>query len=126
MTKTIVCGVDNSTTAAAAARKAATLAAALGAHLHLLSAYGKIEAETVEIGSEKILVSNEMEADRIAGAIAVELRQAFPDLQVTPCSSEGRPGDALVRTATKLERRPDRGRQQAGPGDLSGARQHRS
>ena len=99
---TIVCGVDNSSTAAAAARKAARLAVALGGDLHLVSAYGKIESETVEVGSETILVSNEMEADRIAGAIAVELRRGFPGLAVVPSSSDGRPGDALVHAAERL------------------------
>ena len=102
MTKRIVCGVDNSPTAAAAARRAAELAVALGADLHLVSAYGKIESELVEIGSEKLLLSNEMEADRIAGAVAVELRQEFPGLDVTPSSSEGRAGEALVKTAEHL------------------------
>ena|SRR6478735_3175832 len=102
MTKTIVCGVDNSPTAAAAARKAAELAVAYGGQLHLVSAYGKVESETVEIGSEQILVSNEMEAERIAGAVAVELRREYPGLEVTPWSGEGKPGDALVRAADKL------------------------
>ena len=91
MTKTVVCGVDNSPTAAAAARKAAELAVALGGELHLVSAYGKVEAETVEIGSETILVSNEMEAERVAGAIAVELRREFPGLEVTPVVGRGSP-----------------------------------
>jgi len=99
---TILCGVDNSPTAAAAARKAARLAVALGGDLNLVSAYGKIESETVEVGSETILVSNEMEADRIAGAIAVELRREFPGLEVVSSSSDGRPGDALVHAAERL------------------------
>ncbi|WP_243060479.1 universal stress protein [Nocardioides sp. SR21] len=103
MAKTILCGVDNTNTAAAAARKAAGLAVALGAELHLLSAYGKVESETVEVGSETILVSNEMEAERVAGAIAVELRQEFPGLAVHAAASEGRPGDALVSAAERLD-----------------------
>ena len=103
MTTTIVCGIDNSPTAAAAARKAARLAQALGAHLHLLSAYGKIEAETVEIGAEQVLVSNEIEADRVSGAVALELRREFPGLVVTPASSDGRPGEALVKLAERLD-----------------------
>jgi nucleotide-binding universal stress UspA family protein len=101
MTKTIVCGVDNSPTAAAAARKAAELALALGADLHLLSAYGKIESQTVEIGSESVFLSNEMEADRVSGAVAVELRREYPGLHVTPASSDGKPGEALVKAAER-------------------------
>ena len=103
MAKTILCGVDNSNTAAAAARKAAGLAVALGAELHLLSAYGKVESETVEVGAETILVSNEMEAERVAGAIAVELRREFPGLTVHAAASEGRPGEALVHAAQRLD-----------------------
>ena len=102
MIKTIVCGVDSSPPAAAAARKAAELAAALDADLHLLSAYGRIESHTVEIGAERVFVSNEMEADRITGAIAVELRRDFPGVQVFPVSSAGKPGDALVHAAEQL------------------------
>jgi len=99
---TIVCGIDNTPTAAEAARTAARLATALGGRLHLLSAYGKIEAETVEIGSEQVLVSNEMEAERVTGAVGVDLRREFPDLQITTASAEGRPGDALVKAAEQL------------------------
>lgn len=102
MTKTIVCGVDNSATAAAAARKAAELAVALGADLHLLSAYGKIESQTVEIGAESVFLSNEMEADRVSGAVALELRREFPGLHVEAASSDGKPGEALVKSAERL------------------------
>lgn len=103
MTKTIVCGVDNSATAAAAARKAAELAVALGGDLHVVSAYGKIESQTVEIGSESVFLSNEMEADRVSGAVAVELRREFPGLHVEPTSSDGKPGEALVKAAERLD-----------------------
>lgn len=102
MAKTIVCGVDNSPTAAAAARKAGELAVALKADLHLLSAYGKVESETVQVGSESLLLSTDMEAERVAGAVAVELRKEFPGLEVTPSASEGRPGEALVSAAERL------------------------
>lgn len=103
MTTTILCGVDNSQTAAAAARKAAQLAAALGGRLHLLSAYGKVESETVELGTDTLLLSNEMEAERRTGALAVDLRREFPDLDITTSASEGRPGQALVAAAERLD-----------------------
>ena len=103
MTKTIVCGVDNSPTAAAAARKAAELAVALGGDLHLLSAFGKVEAETVQVGLESFVLSTDMEAERVAGAVAVELRKDFPALEVVPAASEGRPGEALVAAAERLD-----------------------
>src|SRR3546814_3620021 len=67
MVSTIVTGVDGSVPAAAGARKAAELAKAFGATLHVLSAYGDFEAETLEIGSEKILLTNEQEAQQKIG-----------------------------------------------------------
>lgn len=103
MTKTLVCGVDNSPASAVAARKAAELALALGAHLHLVSAYGKVDAETVDLGTKKFVVSNEMEAERITGALTVDLHREFPGLEITPWSGPGRPGEALVRAAEKLD-----------------------
>ena len=77
--------------AAAAARKAAELSVALGATLHLISAYGKVESETVEVGSERIFLSTDMEADRVVGAVAVELRQEFPGLEVIALVLRGSP-----------------------------------
>ncbi len=103
MSKKIVCGIDESETAAAAARKAAEMAVALGGSLHLVSAYGKFESETINIGSDEIFLSNEQEADRITSAIAIELRQEFPTLEVVTRASEGNPGEALVKVAEHIE-----------------------
>ena len=49
MTKKILTGVDNSETALRAAEKAAALAAALGAELHVLSSYTVNMTEAVRI-----------------------------------------------------------------------------
>lgn len=103
MTTTIVCGIDSSAPAAAAARKAAELASGLGARLYLISAYGKNDAETVTVGTDEILVSAEQEAVRVTGAVAVDLRAEFPGLEVVTSAAEGKPADALVRTAEKLD-----------------------
>ena len=99
MAKTILCGVDKSPTAAAAARRAAELAVALGADLRLVTAYGKVESQTIKVGAEDLFLSNELEADRVSEAVAVELRREFPGLHVEPSSSEGKPAEALVHAA---------------------------
>ncbi|CAM3490322.1 universal stress protein [Nocardioides dubius] len=102
MTKIIVTGVDDSDTAAAAARKAAEIAAAFGGRLHILSAYGDLDAETINIGTDEILVSNEQEAEQTVHKVLAELRQTYPELEITSAASEGRPGEALVKAAENL------------------------
>lgn len=99
----IICGIDNSPTAATAARRAAQLAEAFGSRLHLISAYGKVESETITDGTEHYLVSNDMEADRLTGATAVDLRKEFPGLEISTEGAEGRPGEALTRAAERLD-----------------------
>src|SRR5690606_21368034 len=89
MTKTIVCGVDGTETAAAAARTAAELALALDAQLHLVSAYGKLKAETIEVGSDRMLLSNEQEAETTAREVELGLRRDFPELKVSSGAAEG-------------------------------------
>lgn len=103
MTKTIVCGVDGSETAAAAARTAAELAVALEARLFLVSAYGKLKAETIEVGSDRMLLSNEQEAESTARTVELELRRAFPGLDVSSSPAEGQPAEALVHAAASHE-----------------------
>ncbi|NYG60529.1 nucleotide-binding universal stress UspA family protein [Nocardioides daedukensis] len=102
MVSTIVTGVDGSVPAAAGARKAAELAKAFGATLHVLSAYGDFEAETLEIGSEKILLTNEQEAQQTAQQVLVDLRREFPGVEIVASPAEGKPGEALVRAAESL------------------------
>ncbi len=103
MTSIIITGVDDSATAAAAARKAAQLASALGGELHLICAYGKFESTTFESGPEKFHYSNDEDALKTAQTVALGLRKDFPDLTVRTAASEGKPGDALVRAAERLK-----------------------
>jgi nucleotide-binding universal stress UspA family protein len=97
--KTIVCGVDASETAGAAARKAAELARLAGAHLRLVSAYGKFEAETFVSGEERFVYTTEREAQHVAQRVLAALRQAFPGVQMSAEGADGKPGEALVRVA---------------------------
>ncbi|GAA3517455.1 universal stress protein [Nocardioides daeguensis] len=100
--KTIVTGVDGSETASTAAERAAVLARALGARLHVVSAYGKLEQETVKIGSDTMFLSSEKDAEDVAAKVAAALRAAHPDVEITSGAAEGKPGEALVATAEAL------------------------
>lgn len=102
MSKTIVVGVDESETAAAAARRAAELAQAFDGELHVLSAYGKFESETFTSGSEEIRFTSEQDARSVAGNVVAALRQEFPDLAITGDPLEGKPGEALVDAAARI------------------------
>ncbi len=103
MSKIVVTGVDTSETAAAAARKAAGIAVALDARLHVLSAYGDFEAERISVGAEEFLVSNEKTAEGVAFDVFAEIRKEFPGLEITYGPAEGSPADALVKAAEELK-----------------------
>lgn len=101
MEKSIVVGVDDSTTARAAARTAADLAAALGAELLVVTAYGKYKFEPVDADVDNMYITTEALARTVADAAIAELAAAFPRLTITPISAAGRPGDALVSVAER-------------------------
>ena len=103
MTKTIVTGVDGSETAAQAARTAAELAQALGARLHVLSAYGRFEVDKFSSGEEEFIFTTAKDAERTAASTAAELHRDFPGLTITSAPSDGKPGDALVKAAERLD-----------------------
>lgn len=101
--KTIVVGVDSSETAREAARKAAGLAQHLGAQLVVISAYGKFEVERIGERSDEIILTTEQEALSTAENQVAPLRSEFPDLVLETVASEGKPAEALVAHAEKLE-----------------------
>jgi len=103
MVKKIVGGVDDSETAAAAARKAAELAAALDAELVTISAYARFEAATVGERGDEVFLSTEQKALEIAKRRAADLRTLHPGLVVTPLAAEGRPADVLVEQAKEQD-----------------------
>lgn len=102
MTSTILVGVDHTETSAAAAGRAATLAAALGARLHVVTAYGKDDVETVEIGHETFVISPDDEARQLLDGVAAKLGLAHPELEVTTQSMHGRPASAIVDAAVEV------------------------
>lgn len=99
MITTIVCGVDATSTAASAARTAARIAQVSGARLLIVSAYGKFEEERFSSGDEEFFSTTEKQARNTAEQVLQGLRDAFPEVEITARSADGKPADALVRVA---------------------------
>jgi nucleotide-binding universal stress UspA family protein len=97
----IVVGVDGSATARKAAEAARDLAAALGATLHVVSAFDDGRSDVFGPGSNKWLVSDADKAEHVARTVADTLGG---DVRITYSAAAGRPADALIREASA--RRP--------------------
>lgn len=114
MTTTILTGVDNTETALRAAEKAAALAAAFDAELHVLSAYSVSMEETVRTAQstndpattsaaiQKIFTQYTQNAERTAATVVDALRLSYPELKIVSKAREGSPAAALVREAKEL------------------------
>lgn len=114
MARIILTGVDNSDTALRAAEKAASLAAAFRAELHVMSAFIVKTNETVQsLHSENeyavrtqsyntLVARHANEAEHTASAVAAGLRRDFPGLTIISKSIEGSPGAALIGEAERL------------------------
>lgn len=98
--KTIIIGVDGSETAQAACHEAATVAAALGANLHLVTAVGHDTPVTVGIGSDAITLSTIDDAELTLNKTA----QSLPsDLDVTSAAIPGKPSEVILGEAERLD-----------------------
>lgn len=102
MSGIIIVGVDGSRTASKAAASAKDLAAALGASLHVVSAFIGDRTEALEGGSDRLTVSNQDAAERAALTVANSLGQ---DVKVTYSAARGRPADVLIKEAIKMDAR---------------------
>jgi nucleotide-binding universal stress UspA family protein len=102
MSGTIVVGVDGSPTARKAAEAARELATALGATLHVVSAFDAERSEVFSSGSNKWLVSDADKADHVSRTVADTLGG---DIKITYSAAAGRPADALIREAISKEAR---------------------
>lgn len=100
MSPVIVVGVDGSKTANRAAESAKDLAAALGASLHVVSAFDSDRTEVFGSGSDQRVVSDADSAEFVARSVAESLGQ---DVKVTYSSARGRPADALIKEALRME-----------------------
>ncbi|MDJ0321049.1 universal stress protein [Pseudarthrobacter sp. PS3-L1] len=100
MSGIVVVGVDGSVTAKKAAEKAHHLAAALGAGLHVISAFDSDRTEVFGSGSDKWIVSDADGAENVARTVAESLGK---DVKVTYSAARGKPAEALIAEASRLE-----------------------
>ena len=99
MTGIIVVGVDGSETALKAAQTARDLAASLGATLHVVSAFDSDRTEVYGSGSDKWIVSDAGDAEKVARGVADSLRT--PAVNVTYAAARGKPAEALIDEAAR-------------------------
>lgn len=102
MSGIIVVGVDGSGTARKAAESAKDLAAALGASLHVVSAFDSDRTEVFGSGSDKWIVSDADGAENVARTVADALAG---DVKVTYSAARGKPAEALIKEAGRLDAR---------------------
>ncbi|WP_285319070.1 universal stress protein [Pseudarthrobacter sp. lyk4-40-TYG-27] len=98
----IVVGVDGSATAKKAAESAKDLAAALGSSLHVVSAFDSDKTEVFGSGSDRWIVSDADAAEQVARTVAESLGR---DVTVTYSAARGRPADALIKEALRVDAR---------------------
>ena len=103
MSDVIVVGIDGSETAAKAAQRAAEIAAALGATLHVVTAFESDETEVIEVGSDVWVLSSVDEASQTIDGVAAGLRVTAP--RITTSAVEGKPHDVLLAEAERLQAR---------------------
>ncbi|MDQ5862115.1 MAG: universal stress protein [Actinomycetota bacterium] len=102
MSGIIVVGVDGSGTAKKAAESARDLAGALGASLHVVSAFDSDRTEVFGSGSDKWIVSDADGAENVARTVADALAG---DIKVTYSAARGKPAEALIKEAGRLDAR---------------------
>jgi len=100
MNEMIVVGVDGHEPAARAADRAAFLAQQLGASLHAVCAYSDDGASELRRGADVWHVSGIAAAEALAESAASRLAVHVP--HVTSSAVKGRPADALIAEATRL------------------------
>lgn len=101
MKELIVVGVDGSDTAATAVRTAYDLAAAMGATLHIVTAFGGDRTEEISSGANLWAVSVADEATEVARRVAAELSKG--EIPVQSFATRGKPGIALINHAEQHE-----------------------
>lgn len=102
MSETIVVGVDGSGTAKKAAEAARDLAAAVGASLHVVSAFEGDRTEVFGSGSDQWIVSDADTAEHVAKAVADSLAG---NIKVSYSAARGKPAEALIKEAERLDAR---------------------
>ena len=99
MSGTIVVGVDGSGTAKKAAERARDLAVALGATLHVVSAFDSDRTGTFGTGSDQVVVSDGDSAENVARLVANSLGGA---ITVTHAAARGKAAEARIEEAERV------------------------
>ena len=97
----IIVAVDRSETSANAARKAAALAAAYDANLHIVMCVDRSKSVAVSVGSDSFRSDWVSEAEQYLAEVARKL----PNDAITTNVSQGDPAKALCDEATRLDAR---------------------
>lgn len=106
MADIIVTGVDGSETATRAAQRAAEVAVAFEASLHIVSAFGPEDQRVLTDGEGGRMVINlHGKANRYVAETADQVRSEFPTLEVTTAVINDTPAEVLVGEAERLDAR---------------------
>ena len=100
MSESIVVGTDGSDTAKRAVAEAVRLAKALGAEVHVVSAYEPLRGVTVGGAPEVAPLPDAVVDSTLAQAAAVG---RFADVPVSTHAVRGDPADALVEIAAEID-----------------------
>lgn len=97
---TYVVGTDGSETAGLATERAAELARATGAKLHVVCAFTGRGTTTIGTGTDTVTLTNLSTAEQVAEQAAASFRAAGIDAAASV--GEGRPADVLLDKAREL------------------------
>ena len=101
MSGVVVVGVDGSPSARKAAEVALGLAKALGGSLHIVTAFDVDRSETFGVGSDEVKVWNSEAAETVAKSLG----ESRPGVEISYFASRGKPADALIKEAMRLDAR---------------------
>lgn len=104
MANIVVTGVDGSETATRAAQRAAEVAVAFQASLHIVSAYGPREQRQLADGEGgRMVIDLQETAEGYVAEAADTVRADIPDLEVTTAVVNDTPADGLLGEAACLD-----------------------
>jgi nucleotide-binding universal stress UspA family protein len=93
--------VDGSPSARKAAEVALGLAKALGGSLHIVTAFDVDRSETFGVGSDEVKVWNSEAAETVAKSLG----ETRPGVEISYFAARGKPADALIKEAMRLDAR---------------------
>lgn len=104
MANIVVTGVDGSETATRAAQRAAEVAVAFQASLHIASAYGPREQRQLADGEGgRMVIDLQETAEGYVAEAADTVRADVPDLEVTTAVVNDTPAEGLLSEAERLD-----------------------